>query len=351
MIKSYPLTPLLKQFITKGFTKKRRKPNGSIIAKSTVNTYVHLEKLIAKYEEKYDIQIMVSDIKRGTKREIEKEKNYWKRFYRQFGDFLYLDLGNFDNYVGHNFKMIRAFFKWLNKEKGIFTGDFYKDFYAPKEEIPIIVLEPEQLNFLIHNQAFEESLSRTLKRAKDIFVFGCTVALRYSDMANLKRANWESLEGRDYLRVTSQKTHATTRVKIPPYAVEILEKYKKRSSYLLPVPNKVQLNKNIKQLMEAAGWTQVYPKYRMRRGKPIQIYRSKGVHYRFCDHFSSHSMRRTAITTMLRLGLEENLVRKISGHSAGSKEFYRYVEMSQSFMDEETDKIYSKIGKKMLDLA
>ena len=55
-------------------------------------------------------------------------------------------------------------------------------------------------------------------------------------------------------------------------------------------------------------------------------------------------MRRTGITTMLNLGMPEHLVRKISGHAANSREFFRYVELSQSFIDDETDKIFDKIN-------
>jgi hypothetical protein len=54
-------------------------------------------------------------------------------------------------------------------------------------------------------------------------------------------------------------------------------------------------------------------------------------------------MRRTAITTMLRLGMNEQAVRRISGHAAGSKEFYRYVAYSQTFLDTETDRIFDRL--------
>jgi hypothetical protein len=54
---------------------------------------------------------------------------------------------------------------------------------------------------------------------------------------------------------------------------------------------------------------------------------------------------------MLRLGLEENLVRKVSGHAPGSKEFYKYVQFSQSFMDEELGKIHQKFNRNSLILT
>jgi len=346
MIKEHDFTTLFTLFIKKGKSKKRRKPDGSIISKSTINNYGYLLNLIAQFEEKKDKKVLIYDVRRANKRELDKVKNYWKRFYRDFGDFLYADLGYFDNYVGHNFKMVRVFFKWLNTEKGILTGEYYKNFFVPKEEISIVVLQPEQLQFLIHNKAFEESLSPKLQKIKDIFVFGCTVALRFSDLAALKKNNWEQIEGKHYIRVISKKTHTATRIKLPNYAAEILMKYKNRKTHLLPIPSNYWFNKMVKRLAETAGWVEISPKHRMRRGKPIEVFKIDRKSFQFYDHISSHSMRRTAITTMLRLGLEENLVRKISGHASGSKEFYKYVQLSQSFMDEETDKMYAKIGHK-----
>jgi len=54
-------------------------------------------------------------------------------------------------------------------------------------------------------------------------------------------------------------------------------------------------------------------------------------------------MRRTAITTLLILGMPEHLVRKISGHSNASKSFGRYVHYAQVYMDKEIEKVHNKL--------
>jgi integrase len=64
---------------------------------------------------------------------------------------------------------------------------------------------------------------------------------------------------------------------------------------------------------------------------------------RFCDKMSSHMMRRTAVTTLLILGMPEHLVRKISGHSSNSNSFNRYVHYAQVYMDKEIDKVHMKL--------
>ena len=62
-------------------------------------------------------------------------------------------------------------------------------------------------------------------------------------------------------------------------------------------------------------------------------------------------MRRTAITTMLSLGVPEQVVRKISGHSASGKEFYRYVLWAQTYQDLEMEKMFVSLNEKKLQLA
>ena len=54
-------------------------------------------------------------------------------------------------------------------------------------------------------------------------------------------------------------------------------------------------------------------------------------------------MRRTAITTLLIMGVPELIVRKISGHAPGSKEFYCYVSVAQDYMNQEVKIAYKKL--------
>ena len=91
-------------------------------------------------------------------RQVVVEKNYWRKFYRRFTDFLYKDKQCYDNYVGHVIKNIKTFFNYIEKEKFIDAGDFFKSFYATSEDISIVTLDLEQLKFLINNVEFEAKL-------------------------------------------------------------------------------------------------------------------------------------------------------------------------------------------------
>jgi hypothetical protein len=141
-------------------------------------------------------------------------------------------------------------------------------------------------------------------------------------------------------------------IKLPPYATEIVLKYQRmHCKTLLPYLEKTVLNRAIKELLELAGFTANVIKTRERQGKRIEIFpeeNRQNKFYRFCDLASTHLMRRTAITTMLSLGMPESMVRKISGHCPGSKEFYRYVNWAQSFQDQETEKVFERLQAKTI---
>ncbi|MBI4945932.1 MAG: tyrosine-type recombinase/integrase [Bacteroidetes bacterium] len=312
--------------------------------------YYHTCFILRAAEKQFRLRIVPAN--RLNKKEFKKELKYWKKFYKSFTDYLYDDLGHYDNYVGRTAKLIRAFFKYLSDEQGINVSCFNKNFYAYNEDIQIVVLSAERLNFLIYSKEFDQALNPMLRKVKDIFVFACTVALRHSDLALLRRTNLETINDRVYLSTLSKKTQTFSRVKLPDYALQIIERYKKYRTLLPPI-HLATLDKQIKNVMEQAGWTEPFVRTGTKRGIPLVIHKNPETkaHYRFCDMISMHTARRTAITTMLSLGMDEQLVRKVSGHTAGSKEFYKYVSYAQTYMDNAIDLMHQKLEEKQLEIA
>ena len=203
------------------------------------------------------------------------------------------------------------------------------------------------LNYIIYDTTFNELVKQhELEKVKDIFVFGCTVALRVSDLLALSRKNLMIQNDKYYIKVKSKKTGVITSIKLPEYAVTIIKKYKGQQKTLLPYISKGYLGIQLKRMGQLIPDNFEIVKTRERRGKQVIVYKDpkKKIHYKLSDHITTHTMRRTGITTMLNLGMPEHLVRKISGHAANSREFFRYVELSQSFMDNETDKIFEQIS-------
>jgi len=343
MKKPTPLLPLFKKFIRDTETGKRLKKNGERIKKESIQNYQYVLNNLTNFSTNKDFELRICDAKKLTKREYISEKKYWKKFYKQFTEYLYKN-GCHDNYVGTNIKVIRTFFNYLKNDKDLYTGDFQRLFYVRHEDIEIFVLSPEQLKFLIHDKAFEAKLTQSQKRIKDIFVFGCTTGLRFSDIFLLSNKNFVQQESDWYLKVKSKKTKIFSLIKLPDYAVDIYKKHKSRSNKQ-PVFTKISLfnfNKHIKTIGRLADFNAPIEMSREKRGKTYKINGDNQT--LFYQKMSSHMMRRTAITTLLILGMPEHLVRKISGHSSASNSFNRYVHYAQSYIDREIDKVHNKLS-------
>jgi integrase len=346
-LKEQPLLPLFEKFIQDSNKGRRLKADGNLIKPQTIRNYRFVLRYLQEYEQNFKIVLRVRIFTGSNKRIFLAEKKYWKTFYTNFTNFLYNNKKCFDNYVGTVIKIIKMFFNYMNKDLGIITGDFYKSFYVCREEIPIITLLPEQLQFLINNKAFSEGLSGPLQKSKDIFVFGCTVALRISDLFSIKFSDIEQLGQAYYLSVKTKKTGKMLRIKLPEYAIQIIEKFKKTANgrkTIFPPMAAARFNIHLKLMAESAGWSKELGKCRSKRGVAfVSTHGTDKSPYRFCDLISSHSMRRTAITTMLMLGMKEHVVKQISGHSNDSKSFYRYVNLVQSYIDNEVDEVFNKL--------
>lgn len=340
-----PLLPLFKQFIRESETGKRLKKNGERITKNSIDNYRYVYNNLTRFCMETNFEFRICDANKLNTRERVSEKNYWKKFYKKYTEFLY-KRGCYDNYVGANMKIIRAFLNYLKNDRDFSTGNFQRLFYIRKEEVDILVLSPEQLKFLIHDKAFENTLTPAIKRTKDVFVFGCTTGLRYSDIFKLTNKNFEQQDTDWYLKLKSQKTKTYSFIKLPPYAVVIYLKYRPKSNKATIFKNTslFVFNRSLKLIGEKAGFNNPISMTREKQGKAKQLNKTpKQKQQLFYNKMSSHMMRRTAITTLLILGMPEHLVRKISGHSHASSSFNRYVHYAQAYIDKEIDKVHSKL--------
>lgn len=338
---------LLNDFINDSCSGNRLKKNGERIRETTTRNYFYMSKILLKFsiETTFEIKLILTNKIIQTER--EKAQRYWKKFYNEFTSFLYDKMNYYDNYVGLIIKSLKSFFNYLENEKCLPIGNFHKSFYVPKEDIQIVALNHHQLNYIIFDENFNEVVKQQkLERIKDVFVFGCTVALRVSDLMTLSKNNLMIQNEKYYINVRSLKTNTNTSIKLPDYCVEILKKYTFNSNKLLPKFGKVWFNEKLKEFAALLPDDFEMVKTRTKRGKQVVVYKNveTRTHFKLSDHICTHTMRRTAITNMLRLGMPEHMVRKISGHSANSKEFFRYVKFVQSYIDEETDKFFEKLS-------
>jgi integrase len=332
------------QFINASVSGKRISPSYKKIAPGTIKNYSYVLQLILEYEQKKEAVLRIQLLHKASMRTLLREKNYWAKFYLQFSSYMYSEKGYSDNYVLSVFKTIQTFFTYLQSDKGFSIGNYHKSFKIPLQKTTPVVLLPQQLQYLITDKAFDATLNKSLKRTKDIFVFGCTVALRISDLMKLEKKNIVYTSGEAQLKLFTQKTGTEVTIPLPSYAIEIINHYKsKAGKYILPRLAVSNLNIQVKKLIKKAGWDHLLIKVRSKKGNLIEIKNEDGKSWRFYQHITAHTMRRTAITTLLIMGVPELIVRKISGHAPGSKEFYRYVNIAQDYMNQEVKVAFKKL--------
>ncbi|HYM93111.1 MAG TPA: tyrosine-type recombinase/integrase [Chitinophagaceae bacterium] len=332
------------QFVKVSARGRRLTPSGKRIARGTIMNYRYVQLLLNEFEQKNHRQLRIQLLHRASMRLLQRERNYWARFFNQFSVFLYREKKYCDHYVLNVFKALKTFFNYLQQERGLMTGNYHKSFRVPLQQSTPVVLTPEQLRFLITNREFEQSLNPFVRRARDIFVFGCTVALRVSDLMKLKKTNLIKTENETFLSLFTEKTGAEVRIPLPDYALEIVFRNRRKAGkYLLPRLSSANLNVQVKRLIQLAGWDYTVPKNRSYKGKMEEIKTESGKTWPFYRHITAHTMRRTAITTLLIMGVPENVVRKISGHAPGSKEFYKYVGIADEYLNQEVKKAYQKL--------
>ena len=339
---------LFRQFIRESFNGKRTSASGKRISDATANNYTNTFRILLRFQRERNFQLCLHLVHRVNQKDIKTLNVYWRNFMRELHLFLYHDNGYYDNYAGSILKCLKVFYNYLLKEKGMPIGQFHKRIFVPKEEVEFVVLSPEEVSFLTSDKEFESTLTDVEKIAKDIFVFGCTVGLRVSDLLNLRKHHLKMESNIPFLVLRTRKTDTAIRIQLPGYALEILKKYRSTERlYLLPHFSNSWLNKKLKLLGNRLN-SKTYIKTRHQRGKVVVVYKDgiRGKHFTFGDMITSHTMRRTGITNLLRLGVPEQIVRKFSGHSPGTKEFYRYVSIAESYMNSELQKAFEQIAAK-----
>jgi integrase len=339
------LKDAIKGFIADSVSGKRKMPSGKRISTGVISNYQYAMNLLVDFESYSGNCYRIIYLVKTNAAVLKRETRYWRVFFDEFSRFLYTEKKYYDHYISNTFKIIKTVFNYLKIEKAIPTGDFHKLFRIPFSQSVPVVLMPEQLHFLIRNENFHQSLSATLQRTKDILVFGCTTGLRISDLMNLKHCHVQQFNGFYNLQMFTKKTSSHVSIPLPDYCIDIIHKYHKKGHHVLPRLANSNINIQFKEICKKAGWTSPLPKYRTRKGKMVEIKSVHGKSFKFYEHISAHTMRRTAITTLLMMGVDEAVVRRISGHAAGSKEFYRYIAISQSYLDTQVIQAFQKLSE------
>ncbi len=248
-------------------------------------------------------------------------------FFDKFCAYAFEERNTSNNYFSKLISILKTFLKWA-EERGIHSNRDYVKFKATEEDIEVIHLTYDELMKLYKFNFKSEKLSQV----RDVYCFGCFTGLRYSDIAALKPQN---IIG-DYINLTIIKTRTINHnIPLLNHAKEILNKYRDTIYYPLPVISSQKNNDYIKDCCEEVGIDTpiTITRYigRRRIDKTLPKYKL----------ITSHTARKTFITNSLMLGINERVVRSITGHKKEST-FNKYVKLTEEYKKNELSNAWNK---------
>lgn len=201
---------------------------------------------------------------------------------------------------------VKAFVRWA-QEKG-YVG--LNKFLLQKVRLKtvrktVIFLKWDEL-MKVYNHDFGNL--NYLSHVRDVFCFCCFTSLRYSDVRNLRRSNFNGTS----FTFTTIKTNDTLTIELNKYSKAILAKYEHiqfPDDKVLPVISNQKMNDYLKEVGRICGID-----------APVTITSYKGnkrideTHPKW-ELLSTHAGRRTFVTNALMLGIPPSIVMKWTGHS------------------------------------
>lgn len=196
---------------------------------------------------------------------------------------------------------------------------------------PVVFLSTDELLHVINLPVGDGHGKMAI--ARDIFVFCCATALRYSNLIRLKKNDIH--EG--CIHILTKKTDTPVVVELNGISSEILERYKSiEGDMALPYLDNRSLNGYIKSICRECGINQLITKTYYRAGKRVGI---SGPKWKF---MSIHCGRRTFICHAVSKGIPPQIIMKWTGHS-DYKSMKPYIDIVSKDKEEAMKRIFDDV--------
>ena len=200
------------------------------------------------------------------------------------------------------------------KRSGIKVSDGYKDFVIKRQKLEVIALTEEEFYKLVN---LDLSNNKRHDQVRDVFVFGCTVGYRYSDLKQLSRHH---IKG-DTIYLTTEKTKTPLITPLNEIALNILQKYA-RNKKPLPIISNQKYNKYLTEVCELAELNE-----------EIEIIRFKGAEkivniYPKWQLVTAHTSRKSFASMLIAKQVPYQVIMTLGGWS-DFKSFQRYIKIEE----------------------
>ena len=222
----------------------------------------------------------------------------------------YLAKTMYNDKINKVLSMLKEFLKYADKENYPVNKDFFKyDPKLPKSQKAVRFLTITELKRIINLKLDNGS---AMDMTRDFFIFQCYTALRYSDLKKLKRGNIrETSEGRYEIDILTKKDNDRISFPLSRIATEIYFKYKDNvydNDVVFPIISNQKYNEHLKELGRLAELQGFWIDYQYRIDEIEEVKTPK-------SDLTSHTARRTFVTTALNEGISESLIAQITSHA------------------------------------
>lgn len=254
------------------------------------DVFKRLKKKWQTYKPKMTFDLLSTEVMDGFKTELSKTM--------------------FNDALEKNLSYFRQFVNWARNKNYRIHPDFYS--YRPKlpkakKAVRYLTLEDLDTIYnvdLSHNKAMD--------RVRDIFIFQCYTALRYSDVAQLKRENIKiNTNGEYIIDIVTEKDDDRISFRLPMRAVTIYKKYENilyEDDLAFPVISNQKYNEHLKKLGEVVNLEGEWIDYEYRLTEKIVVRIPK-------KDLTTHTARRTFVVTAMNEGVDLELISAITSHS------------------------------------
>ncbi len=236
-----------------------------------------------------------------------------------------------DKSVGTVVKDLKAYMNWAALA-GYSKNQIHNhpEFKKPDADADTTALNLDEIWAIIRLKLPDRIRDRSaLETARDVMVVGMMTGLRISDLLTMERhhVHLDHVNpSNSMIRLRTKKGLKKIEAPIHPEAFKVFAKYEDQPEYALPrhVPGGVHLteqffNRLIKEVARHAGIVHneetriVISGGKMDRVNVVPRY----------TRITAHSLRRTFVTRLHAAGVSEIIIRRLSGHSTGSREAHQ----------------------------
>lgn len=253
---------------------------------STIDRYRYNKKLLQSFADETNFSLRFNNIN--------------KDFYNAFIKYCVEIKNHSVNTLSRNIGLLKTFLYWSLENRFTYNQDFKKFTNIKKFRTDEIALTKVQIAKIYE---FDLKSKKKLIRVRDLFVFGASTGLRFSNYSQVRKKDIRD----GHINVIDVKDKSKSlRIPLNKYSKEILEKYE----YELPRISNQKFNDYLKELFMKLGYNEMIKKT-MKYGN--EIVETESPIY---DRISSHTARRSFITIMKNAGVPDKVIMSYTGHKS-----------------------------------